>query len=234
MAALSAQTAAALTNALASGYGNAKEILDILGGTDAGNRAITGTLTVTGASTQTGNVAMGGTLSTTGAYTPTGGIVYGSRTIHVGGRAKVGTGAGWVVGAANNVASIGTVAASQTSGTLVVPIEGLNHGDIITGIRVTASINCTTNNASLDAALHTYTVTAGATGTDAAVSNGSIVQILQTGTGALAGTGTNTTPTASTVATGVQHFVILTATTGASCTIELNTVEVIYTPNPAQ
>ncbi len=192
------------------------------------------TLTVTGAQVFTGATTFSGAIAVTGAINPIGGITYGSRTMHVGGRVKVGSAAGWVVGAANNVGSMGTVAASQTSGTLVVYVEGLNIGDIITGIRVTASIACTTNNASLDAALHTYTVTAGATATDAAVSNGSITQILQTGTGSLAGSGTNATPCSSTVATGVKHFILLTATTGASCTIELNTVEVIYTPNPAK
>ncbi len=230
---LSTPTNARLQVALAD-PGCAAEIMTVLNGTLVGNESVTGNSHVTGTLTQDGAATFGSTVDVTGAITPTGGIVYGTRTIHIGGRAKVGAGAGWVVGAANNVASIGTVAASQTSGTLVVPVEGLQHGDIITGVTVTASINCTTNNASLDAALHTYTVTAAATATDAAVANGGITQILQTGTGALAGTGTNATPCSSTVATGVQHFVILTATTGASCTIELNTVEIKYTPNPAQ
>ncbi len=59
MAALSAQTQAALFAALASGVANAKEITDILGGTDAGNRSISGTLTVTGMSTLNGGIVNG-------------------------------------------------------------------------------------------------------------------------------------------------------------------------------
>src|SRR5260221_681750 len=65
-----------------------------------------------------------------GATTPAAGIVKGSRTKKVGGRPKVGSAAGWVIGAAANVPALGTVAASQTSGTFVVPIEGLENGDI--------------------------------------------------------------------------------------------------------
>lgn len=58
MAALSSQTLSALHTALGSGYGNAKEISDILGGTDAGNRSIGGNLAVTGTSAFTGLVTM--------------------------------------------------------------------------------------------------------------------------------------------------------------------------------
>jgi len=192
-----------------------------------------GTSAHTGAATFASTVAVTGALTVTGAINANGGVVKSARYKHVMGRVKSGTTAGIVVGAANNVGSIGTVAASQTSATMVAYVDGLEIGDIITGIRVTASINCTTNNASLDAALHTYTVTAGATATDAAVTNGAITQILQTGTGALAGTSTNGTACSSTVATGVKHFILLTATTGASCTIEINTIEILYVPNPA-
>lgn len=201
-------------------------MVNILNGTFANTVTMQGALNVTGAA------VLSSTLGVTGAITPTGGIVYGSRIKKVGGRIKVGTTAGWTVGAANNVGSLGTVAASQTSSTLVAYVEGLNHGDIITGIRVTASINSAGGAVTLDAALHTYTVAAAANATDAAVSNGSITQISVSA--ATAATSNNATPCSSTVATGVEHFILLTATTAGSTTIELNTIEVTYTPNPAQ
>lgn len=178
-----------------------------------------------------GAAILASTLAVTGAINPVGGITKGSRTKTVGSRAKVGTTAGWVVGAANNIGSMGTVAASQSGGTLVVPIEGLEIGDIVTGFTVTASINSAGGTVTLDAALHSYTFAAAATAVDAAIASGGISQISVTAaTAATATVGS----LAVTVATGVKLFILLTATTAGSTTIELNTIEVAYTPNPVK
>ena len=44
--------------------------------------------------------------------------------------------AGFVVGAADNLPYVATLPASQSGSTLVIPIDGLNVGDVITGFRV--------------------------------------------------------------------------------------------------
>lgn len=161
------------------------------------------------------------------AFTPAGGIVKGSRTKMVGGKIRAGATAGWTF-TATNTGSMANVAASQTAATAVVFVEGLELGDIITGFTVSASINSAGNTVTLDAALRTLTVTAAATGTDALV--GAITQVSVTAATASSATKSGLS---STVATGVRHYILLTATTGASTTIELDTIEVTYTPNPA-
>ena len=62
--------------------------------------------------------------------------VTSSRTFQIGPRAKVGGTAGFVVGAADNLPYVATLPASQSGSTLVIPIDGLNVGDVITGFRV--------------------------------------------------------------------------------------------------
>jgi hypothetical protein len=54
-------------------------------------------------------------------------------TTQIGTRAKVGGAAGWTVAAGDNLPCATTMAASQTAGTLVIPIDGLHLGDTITG-----------------------------------------------------------------------------------------------------
>lgn len=157
--------------------------------------------------------------------TPTS-IVRASQTFQLGrgGTAKAGTTAGWVVNAANNLGTIATVPQSQTGSTLVVAIPNLHVGDTITGFSIYSSLNSGGNTITLDANLRSLTIGAAASGTDASI--GSITQVSVTA--ATASTATKS-GLSTVVAAGVNYYLLLTATTGASCTIELSQIEVTVT-----
>lgn len=133
----------------------------------------------------------------------------------VGTRAKVGTTAGWTVGAANNLPYMGTVAASQTAATLVVPIDGLKVGETITGFKVVAQIESAGGTVTLDADLRKITNVA-AEPTDASV--GAITQVSVTADTAVAEAKTGL---AEVVAADETFYILLTATTAASTDIIL-------------
>src|SRR4051812_30812795 len=63
-------------------------------------------------------------------------IIRTGQAFQVAMRAKVGTTAGWVIAAANDLPYMATLPASQTSSTLILPIDGLRIGDIITGFKI--------------------------------------------------------------------------------------------------
>ncbi len=141
----------------------------------------------------------------------------------VGTRAKVGTTAGWTVGAANNLPYMGTVAASQTGATLVVPIDGLKVGDVITGFKVVAQIESAGGAVTLDADLRKITNVA-AEPTDASV--GAITQVAVTADTASAAAKTGLSET---VAADETFYVLLTATTAAATDIILQGLTVTVT-----
>ena len=151
-------------------------------------------------------------------------IVRTSQTYKVNSKVKAGTTAGWTVSAGNNLGTIATVAQSQTSSTLVVQIDGLHVGDTITGFSIYSSINSAGNTATLDANLRKLTLAAGATATDASVA--SITQVSVTA--ATASTATKGSLT-EVVAAGTSYYILLTATTAASTTIELDSIEITVT-----
>lgn len=55
------------------------------------------------------------------------------------GRAKIGAVAGWAVNGANNL-PFATLPASQTNSTLVIPIDDLNIGELVTDVAVTGQV----------------------------------------------------------------------------------------------
>jgi len=138
--------------------------------------------------------------------------------------AKAGTTSGWTVGATNNLGTIATVAASQTACTLVMRIDGLHVGDTITGFATFASINSAGGAVTLDANLRKITVAAGANGTDASVANATQVSV-----SAATASSQSTTGLTEVVASGTVYYLLLTATTAASTTIELSSVEITVT-----
>lgn len=98
------------------------------------------------------------------------------RRLIVNDRAKVGAASGWTVGAATNVSRMATMAASQTAGTLVVPIHGLFFGDKITGYHLIGQIESGGNAVTIDAALH-RAIAAAADISAGAISGSSMTQI---------------------------------------------------------
>lgn len=130
-------------------------------------------------------------------------------------RAKVGGTAGWTVGAADDLPYMGTVAASQTAATLVVPIDNLKVGETITGFKVVAQIESGGNTVTLDADLRKVTNAAGEP-TDASV--GTITQVSVTEDTAVSA---EKTGLSEVVGDDEVFYVLLTATTNASTDIIL-------------
>lgn len=163
-------------------------------------------------------VANGGTLTL-----ESGASVVRSETRQIGTRAKVGGTAGWTVGAADNLPYVGTVAASQTGSTLVVPIDGLKVGDTITGFKVVAQIESAGGTVTLDADLRATTNVA-ADPTDASI--GSMTQVSVTADTAVS---QEKTGLSETVTSGKTYYLLLTATTALSTDIILQACEYTVT-----
>jgi hypothetical protein len=142
-----------------------------------------------------------------------------------GGYSKVGGTAGWTVGGgAVNTGLTATMAASQTAGTLVVPITGLKVGDTITAFSVVGQIESAGGTVTLDADLRKLTAAA-ADPTDASL--GTITQISVTADAIISASKTLETP--EVVAAGETFYVLLTGTTGASTDIALMGVTITVT-----
>src|SRR3990167_10408240 len=90
--------------------------------------------------------------------------------------AKVGTTAGATVNHADNVASLFRVPASQTASTVVIPITGLEVGDIVTSFCINGQIESAGNTCTLDAALYRGLGVA-ADNTNTAITGGGITQV---------------------------------------------------------
>jgi hypothetical protein len=143
-----------------------------------------------------------------------------SETLQIGTRAKVGAAAGWVVGAADNLPYVGTLPASQTGSTLVIPIDGLRIGDTITGFRVVGQVESAGNAVTIDGDLRAVTNVA-AEPTDASI--GTMTQVNVTADTAVS---QQKTGLAEVVTSGKTYYLKLTATTGAATDIILLACEV--------
>ena len=144
------------------------------------------------------------------------------RIINVG--AKLGSGAGWTLGGgAVNTGLMATMAASQTAGTLVVPIPGLKVGDTITAFSLIGQIESAGGTVTLDADLRKLTAAA-ADVTDASV--GAITQISVTADAIISA---SKDALAEVVAADETFYVLLTGTTGASTDIALQGITVTVT-----
>jgi hypothetical protein len=139
-------------------------------------------------------------------------------------RAKVGAAAGWVLGAANNLPYVATMAASQTAGTLVIPLDGLKIGDTITGFRIVAQVESAGGAVTIDAALRAVTNVA-AEPTDAAIGSG-MTQVSVTADTAASQAKTGLTEV---VTSGKSYYLLVTATTAASTDIILQACELTVT-----
>lgn len=179
----------------------------------------TGTSTIANGLTVTTPTIVGATL--------TGAIVRTGQVRQVGTAAKIGTTAGFVVNAANNIYSY-TVPASQTNSTLVIPIMGLKVGDTITAFGVSGFITSAGGTVTLDVNLRSQTAASGSL-TDASVAT--MTQISVTGNTLVSAAGNGSKSGLSTVVTAdVALYLLVTVTTGASCTVGLsNAVQITVT-----
>ena len=142
--------------------------------------------------------------------------------------AKVGGTAGWTVNAANDLGTLGTVAASQTAGTLVVPLTGLKVGWSITAFGLVGQIESAGGAVTVDANLRSLTA-ADADVTDASVAP-TMTQISVTADDTIEAANSSTTlTTAETVAAGVTYYLLVTVTTAASTDVVLQGVTLTIT-----
>ena len=125
-----------------------------------------------------------------------------------------------MITAADNI-SQGTLPASQTASTLIVPITGLEIGDTLTGLSVSGQVESAGNAATLVLSVR-KTVAAAAGNTDAELGTdnvGSLVADTLISSATLAVTGLT-----EVVAEGEAFYALLTGTTAASTDIALNSI----------
>jgi len=142
-------------------------------------------------------------------------------------RAKVGTTAGWVVAAADNLGKMATLPQSQTSATLVIPLDDFKVGDVITGFSLAGSIQSVGGTATITADLRSLTdAAAGATDASVGAMAAPLSVVANTIVSAANAAKTGLTET---VTAGKRYYILVTATTAASTTEELQAVNVTVT-----
>ena len=144
------------------------------------------------------------------------------QTIQINSGARIGSTAGWVITGDN--AFLGTCPASQTASTLAVSVTGLPLNASIISFSVRGQIESAGNQVTLDAEM--FKVTAVASGSTSS-SIGAITQVDVTAD-TLVGSSKTVTGT-NTVSNNISYYVLIMATTGASCDIELNSITVTFT-----
>lgn len=174
-------------------------------------------------STSAAGVTVDGTLIKDAGITCTGTVTFSGATYvrtavtrQLSPRAKVGGTAGWVLGAANDLPYLATMAASQSGGTLVLHIPDLKVGDTITGFTINAQVESAGGTVTIDAALRAVTNVA-AEPTDAIVGTG-MTQVSVTADTAVSQAKTGLTEV---VTAGKSYYILVTATTAASTDIIL-------------
>ena len=137
---------------------------------------------------------------------------------------KVGTTAGWVVGAANNLGKIATIPAAQTNSTLVLQLPSYKVGQHIRSAFVNGSIQSGGNAGTILVDLRCLTAAA-AGATDASLSV--MAAALSVTANTVLSVANTVVPTIDhVVAAGESFYLLLTATTGAAVTEEVQNIGV--------
>lgn len=131
-----------------------------------------------------------------------------------------------IVALANVNTSLVTLPASRTAATLIIPIEGLKVGDVITSFHLIGQIEAAGNTVTVDASLRKHTAAA-ADVADAEV--GAITQLSVIADTIMSATNTSPTALSETVGADETFYILITATTGAACDIALQGVAVTVT-----
>ena len=179
----------------------------------SGNTQIDGTLTVDGATTQTGALTLSSSLIRTG-------LVHTYNT-----NAKVGATAGFVVDAATNIWRLATCPQNQTASTLVIPLTGLKVGDTVTAFNLLGQVESGGGTVTIDASLRKTTAAAGDI-TDGEIA--AMTQLSVTADTKVSVSNTNKTLT-SVVGVDEAYYMLITATTGASCDIDFMGIQLTTT-----
>lgn len=141
--------------------------------------------------------------------------------------AKAGATAGFVVNAADDLGLAATLPAAQTGATLVIPISGLKVGATITAFAVNGSLQSGGNANSLTADLRKLTAAA-AGAVDSSV--GAMAAPLSvTADTVVSSANAGKTGLAEVVAEDESYYLLITSTTGAACTQEIQNVAITVT-----
>jgi len=168
------------------------------------------------------------------------------RRVVINADAKVGNTAGWVIGGTGSDAAIARLAslpAGQTGSTLVVGLPIIGIGEEITAFSLVGAITSGGNAVTVDAQLRRLSVGVG-TVTDALISP-AMTQVSVTANASMSNNATGTpagnvntntflVPTGATelematVAELQSFYLLITATTGAGCTVSLTAIEMEF------
>lgn len=141
--------------------------------------------------------------------------------------AKVGTTAGWVVNAANNLGKLATIPASQANSTLVIPLDGFKVGDTITAWALNGSLQSAGANVTIIGDLRCLTANAaGATDASIGVMAAALTVVANT---VLSAANAGKVAIGHVVAVGETFYLLVTATTAAATTEEIQSVVVTVT-----
>jgi hypothetical protein len=144
--------------------------------------------------------------------------------------AKVGATAGWVVGAANNQGKLATLPAAQTASTLVIPVTGVRVGDTITGFALEGSLQSVGAAVSITGELRMLTANAaGAVDSSVGVMAAALSVVANTIVSSLNAAKVGL---AQVVAEGQSFYLLITATTAAVTTAEVQAVQLNVTQAP--
>jgi len=148
----------------------------------------------------------------------TGGVLERNVQKFVGGDAKAGTTAGWTVRAGSDRRA-NLLPASQTNSTLVIPIDCVKVGDIITGFSLIGQIESAGNTATLTADLRGLTVAAADLADASIGAMGAALSV--TADTAVSATNATKTGLTETVVAGKCYYLLVTGTTAASTDVDL-------------
>lgn len=134
---------------------------------------------------------------------------------------KIGGTAGFTVRAANNT-DYATVAASQTAGKFVLPINGLKIGDKITGFNLVGMIDSAGNAVTVDVDLRkSVSSVAGSAPVDSSIAT--MTQLSASAQTVMGSSNTSKTlSSAETVSADTNYYLLITVTTGASTSLTLS------------
>lgn len=147
----------------------------------------------------------------------------GTRTL-ADARPKVGTTAGWTVGAANNLGTLATLAAGQTSATLVVAVPNLRIGDRITGFYPVGQVESGGNTASLTVNLRRLTAVAADLTDESVATSGSVSFTADTALGRIGASAVDNLNVI--VQDGESYYFLITGTTATATDVALQGVMV--------
>jgi hypothetical protein len=149
---------------------------------------------------------------------------YKKLVVPFAGLAKAGATSGFAVAPADDI-SLVTCPAAKTASTCVLPLVGLQPGQIIKGLYLVGQIESAGNTATVDANLRKHTAAA-ADVADASV--GSIAQISVTADAIIGPANSAFEGLSEVVDIDETFYVLVTATTAASTDVALQSVVVLY------